>query len=1774
MNQRLHLDHVAVIGMAFRFPGGAESEKKLWDALIDGEDLVSEIDNSRWAVDTLQHPKRSEPGRSITFSAGVLSRIDAFDAAFFGISPREAELLDPQQRILLELAWEAMEHAGVRPSSLAGTPCAVYVGMSALDYGMRLLDDLSSFAAHSMTGNTMSVAANRLSYVFDLHGPSLAIDTACSSSLVALHHACNALASGQASAALVGGVNVLLHPYPFVGFTKASMLSAQGRCRPFAEGGDGYVRAEGGAVLLLKPLSEALAEGNRVLAVIRASGVNADGGRKSGLTIPSVDGQTELLRSVLAKAGLQPDDVDFLEAHGTGTKIGDPIEAEAIGRVYGVGRPAHKPLPIGSIKGNLGHMEPASGMGGMVKAILALRHATLPPSLHADPPNPAIDFSSLGLQVVRQPMALAQTGRPLRAAVNSFGFGGVNAHVILEQYAPSASSVAAPSTSSGFSVPLVLSAHDERALQTLALQYLPCLSDPARRAAVAQAAWEQREWLPERLAVVDLGQARGLDALAAYAEGESTTDILRERALGEPAHVAFVYSGNGAQWVGMGRVLQKSSPVFAQALTQASLALQSNGGPDIEAALADNSADALDDTALAQPAMFAIQVALTQLLRSLGVHATAATGHSVGEIAAAWAVGGLSLETAARVIVERSRAQALTRGTGRMAAVGMSAQAMRARLEALNLADRVELAAENSPRNITVSATPADLQLLREALRPAGTVYRELDLDYAFHSRFMQPIEAQIKSRLAAVHAQDGMGTFYSTVTGDALDTRALDAGYWWRNVREPVRFGPAISRMIEAGYRVFIEIAPHAILQRYIGETLDAQGVTGRSLFVAKRQAESLAQVQEAALRAALLGATIDASVYFAQSLREHVELPTYPWQRQRYWYKATSERYAIIERAAVHPLLGYRLKEFRAAWENHLDPLKHPWLADHKVGGAVVLPGAAYVDMALAASREWFGGDCFVLENLDIIAPVVFDGEHARTLRLIFTPHDLRFRIEGRQRLSDDAWSVHAQGRLLGAPAHTPDAPARIATGQGAVHVQTAAAHYALAERLGLQYGPGFRGIERLHVDGDTLAATLAWPPGHAPEGGFVLHPAVLDQAFQSVLGWFAEGSAQAPGLSFLPVGIGRLLWRGGSNAPVASLHAHLVRHNPRSVLVDFELLDAQGGVVATLQGCRFRAAALQLQDKAPACWATTLRLEPLDSDPALGGLPPSGDIAQAVLAFWQGSEAAAAQRRYLADITPLVEQLPLAFARDALRADAPDGDAPRAHTLARWRDGHPLLHWLLDRLYDDGLLSKTSHGWTAAERDLPAARAIWETVLADCPAALPELLQLGRVGLNLGKLASDHDIAGALDHASAHSMLESQAPVYAFANHALAQAVATLAKRWPANRRLRILDIGNDDGGLYNRLQVLLPQARVDVVIARCDPQDLAHLQAETVRHDRVSVAALDPSTFDLTLPSGAPAVFDLVLVHQVLHQVGRPARALANLQRHMATDAVLLLAEREPDQASQLLFGARASWWHRNEAGTLQGSLLDTATWQSLLQDAGWTDRVVVQSEPASGTAWGSVLLLARPPHREVASDTAAARPRASWSLRADHDGWQPLAHALRDALRSQGQAIINSPTDCGSTADHRVVFPDLPQACASAAHVARVCDDVRRLLLDVAGQEAPPQVVIVTRGGALASDASEAASPSAAALWGLVRVARNEYPHLRVRLIDLQLDPSAALAAAAGRLALEVLDGGSAEEIVLTSSGRYAPRLRPTSLEAPTAGGPPAAAWTLDFTLAG
>ncbi len=738
---------IAIVGMSFRFPGDLAAERDLWRALRRGADLVGHIGPERWATEVMQHPKRAEAGRSITYSAGVLSRIDEFDAGFFGISPREAAWLDPQQRLLLELTWEAMESGGQVPSSLARSNCAVFVGISGVDYGMRAMDDFSALTAHSMTGNTLSIAANRLSYVFDLHGPSVAVDTACSSSLVALHQACNSLRAGEAPIALVGGVNLLLHPYPFIGFTKASMLSASGRCRAFDAAADGYVRAEGGAVVLLKPLDKALADGDAIQAVILATGINTDGGRKTSLTIPSGEGQVELLKQVLERSGLAADEVDYVEAHGTGTAIGDPIEAAAIGEVYGRHRDRGQRLPIGSVKTNLGHLESASGMAGLIKAILVLKNRALPPSLHYKTPNPHIDFAGLNLEVVTRFRPVAKEGRKAMAvAVNSFGFGGANAHVVLQEFRTHRR---APRRIKAGNPPLFLSARTPQALCDLAGRYAKLLKRmPAAYYDIAFGAAHRRERLERRMALPSCSSAERDKRLSDFAKGATVPQLVLEDALNQPGKLAFIYSGNGAQWLGMGQKLLTESPRFAALLAELDERIQPRTGLSILAELqVDQKHSRLEDTTVAQPLLFSIQVALTTLLRERGIEPDAVAGHSAGEVAAAWASGALSLDQATEVICARSGAQGPTRGAGRMAAVGLSETDARALIGAEHLAG-VEISGVNSAEHLTLSGDLGVLQRLGELLSQRNVFFRLLEFDYAFHSRSMAGIRRWTELRI------------------------------------------------------------------------------------------------------------------------------------------------------------------------------------------------------------------------------------------------------------------------------------------------------------------------------------------------------------------------------------------------------------------------------------------------------------------------------------------------------------------------------------------------------------------------------------------------------------------------------------------------------------------------------------------------------------------------------------------------------------------------------------------------------------------------------------------------------------------------------------------------------------------------------------------------------------------------------------------------------------------------------------------------------------------
>ncbi|MFN3717070.1 MAG: acyltransferase domain-containing protein, partial [Thiobacillus sp.] len=1460
-----------------------------------------------------------------------------------------------------------------------------------------------------------------------------------------------------------------------------------------------------------------------------ATGVNADGARKTGITIPSRDGQVELMRKVLATTGLSAQDVDFIEAHGTGTQVGDPIETAAIGEVYGRGR--ETPLPIGSIKANLGHMEAASGMAGLVKAILALQYRALPPQLHLDIPNPHIDFARLNLQPVTEYRPLVKT-TPLVAGVNSFGFGGANAHVLLQEYRPDERHAPASATTP----PIFLSARSDAALRALASRYAERLSNsqPADYYDIAYAAAYRRERLEKRLALHANTLEQVVEKLMAYAQGNPPEGMVLEDHLPQTGKVAFVYSGNGAQWVGMGLRLMAESKEFAAILSELDVRMQPVAGFSLLAELqagAENSR--LDDTVIAQPLLFAIQVAITRLLKMQGIEPQAVAGHSVGEVAAAWACGALDLGAAIRLIVARSRAQGETRGAGRMAAVGLSVDDMQAVMTELGEALDITVAGINSPKNLTLSGSLADLERVQAHLAPKGIFFRLLDLDYAFHSRQMDPIRESLLTSLSGLETRiTAETTFVSTVTGGVVDAASLGAEYWWHNVRDPVRFSDAMTRLSELGCRIFIEIGPHAILQRYIGECLQAAGIKGRVLPTLRKEADGFDHIVETALRAHLLAEQPNLGVYFPQPGRR-AWLPNYPWQRERHWHPRSTESLLSIERRRIHPLLGWRIPEAAHLWENVLDPAILPWLADHKVGGAVVFPGAAYAEMTLAAAREWLKTEALAFEEMDIVSPMVFDGEHARTLRFELNDRDGSFRIKSRQRLSHDEWTLHAAGRIL-----------QPATGSHGMRIPPLAAaddridretHYRLTATLGLGYGPTFQGLREAVVADDCLQADLECHADLSGDG-YLVHPALLDVCYQSLVDFFRADIDAGRGVALLPVKIGRLEYHRAGKP--SRFRARLARRSARSVLADFELFDAEDTLLASVSGCRFRAAPLVGKgEEKISRWRIDARLCPHPAESLEIRFPSTQALVEPLRQAM--TDQAELRGRWFKEALPLFEALVVSFAFEAFWAIAREGDDALQGLMAT---SDPYTRWLSSLLRQEGLLFLHEGRWQLAESsDLPTAAEIWRTMLREHDAALPQLVLLGRVGRHLPHLLlNPHQrdaFLDALRRSPVAETLYQDDPAYAGMRIAVEYLLRHFASEWPAHRRLRVLEIADGPSEVPRVLLDALPEDRLDYVLAV--PEAVAERQrAEYAHEPNLVIATLDIANWQLTAETHLPDKFDVVLLRHTLHRAVSPKAALNQVRRWLAAGGGLIVAERHPDWSADFLAGLDNDWWHEATGDEApHSSLAPPAAWAELLRVEGFEDVLDYHEPAADGLTEGAYLLLARAPAQwKVALPVPEP---ASWLFLVDAASQEEAGH-LAARLESQGQRVIMAQSlpqnlDGIDHVVHLRGWGDSPEA--ATALLAEILENVQVITAHAAKM---PRLWFVTRGGALVSNlpATVEPNPQQAALWGFARVVMNEHPALECTLIDM--DCQAGL----DRLENELLYPDGASEILLADTGRY------------------------------
>ncbi|MEU1510381.1 SDR family NAD(P)-dependent oxidoreductase, partial [Kitasatospora sp. NPDC005748] len=1124
---------IAIVGMACRLPGGVTSPEGLWDLVAAGSDVISGLPVNRgWDLTDFYDPDPDVPGRSYVRAGGFLHEAAEFDAAFFGISPREALAMDPQQRLLLETAWEAFEHAGIDPVSVRGTDTGVFAGVVYGDYARRGARIPADLEGHVGTGSAASVASGRISYTLGLEGPAVTVDTACSSSLVALHLAVQSLRSGECSLALAGGVTVMLTPEEFVRFSRLRGLSTDGRCRAFGAGADGFGMAEGVGLLLVERLSDARRNGHHVLAVVRGSAVNQDG-RSNGLSAPNGPAQQRVIRRALADARLSAAEVDVVEAHGTGTKLGDPIEAQALLATYGRDRPAEQPLWLGSLKSNVGHAQGAAGVSGVIKMVMAMRKEVLPRTLHAEEPSPHIDWSSGALRLLTEARPWPAGEHPRRAGVSSFGMSGTNAHVVLEQAPapvdaePGEAPAAVAPVPGPAVVPWLLSARSAPALREQAARLRSALGagrveDPA---AVGHALATTRAVLEHRAVVLGTDSDSLLRGLDAVAGDFPAPGVVHGVATGpSPGRTVFVFPGQGSQWVGMGVELLAESPVFAGRLAECAEAL----GPFVDWDLLDvvrgvPGAPSLERVDVVQPVLFAVMVSLAELWRSYGVEPSAVVGHSQGEIAAACVAGVLSLSDAARIVALRSRALTGLAGRGGMVSVPLPAGEVGELI--VGWRDRIQVAALNGPAGTVVAGEPGALDELLTHCQERGVRARRIPVDYASHTSQVERLREELLAVLAPVEPGPAEVPFYSTVEERWLTGAELDADYWYRNLRRTVAFEPATRALAEQGHGVFVEVSPHPVLTASLQETLEAAGIQGIVTGSLRRDDGGPARFLGSLAEVHVQGRPVDWAAAFGGPPARRVELPTYPFQRQRYWLNASGLTGGGLTGAGLgtadHPLLGAVIEPAdsdEVLFTNRLSLDTHPWLADHAVAGTAILPGTAFVELAVRAGDQV---GCELLDELVIERPLVLPDQGGLQLQVrVGAAQPSGVRQVGVHTRPDqggeEPWTRHATAVLAAAGSagdRSPEAfDAEVWPPPGAVALETA----GLYERLvvaGYHYGPAFRGLRAAWRRGDEVFAEVGLDEEQSAEAGrYGLHPALLDAALHATFLTGADADADA--------------------------------------------------------------------------------------------------------------------------------------------------------------------------------------------------------------------------------------------------------------------------------------------------------------------------------------------------------------------------------------------------------------------------------------------------------------------------------------------------------------------------------------------------------------------------------------------------------------------------------------------------------------------------------------
>ena len=1845
------VEPIAIVGMACRFPG-ADTPAEFWRRLAAGTDLISEGEPGSGVgrVGKL-FPDTAERRPACRFGA-YLDDLELFDAPFFRISPVEAQMLDPQQRLMLETSWRALEDAGFDPERLAGSRTGVYAGISNNEYRSLIMEasDTAEPAAslYTVTGTSFNTAIGRVAFALGLEGPAMAVDTACSSSLVALHQAVSGLQRGESDLALAGGVHTILSGRLLELRANAGMLSPDGRCKTFDAAANGYVRGEGCGILVLKRLAEAEADGDRIWAVVRATALNQDGA-SPGLTVPSGPAQERVIEAALQRAGIEPADVDYVETHGTGTEVGDPVEANATGAAYGRGRPADRPLLIGSVKTNIGHLESAAGVAGVMKVVLAMQQGVIPPHLHFRNPSPQMDWKRLPLRVTAEATEWpVRDGHPPLAGVSGFGWSGTNAHVLLQGHADGDGRAgverthwaAGPARPIAVTLPervaevpqaaaglaarasrfLPLSGKSEEALRDLADGYLGWLDEhgaeledagAAAGVPLSDLAWTAgtgRSHFAWRAGVVFRDAASLREGLRALAAPDADAGP-PARAKADPK-VAFAFTGQASQWAGMGQTLYASEPVVRAVLDRCDAVLHAERGASLLDVMfgRPGAAGDLDEPAWKQPAIYALECALAALWASLGVRADVVVGHSLGEIAAAQTAGVFSLEDGLRFAAARGALIGALPEAGAMAVAFAPADRVAAAVEEHNAAAAgigLCVAVDNGSNQV-ISGPADDVAALLARFEAEQVRVRLLRNSPAYHSALVEPALDDLEAALERVAFAAPAIPLVSNLTGRLLERETVpDAAYWRRHARQKVQFRQAVETLAGLGVEVLVEVGPHAVLGPMAVLAWPAASPSGgppavvASLRRPSRDTPS-AEV-ESAFTAAVAGAyeaglPVRFEALFAGEERRRISLPGYPFQRERHWIPTARTR----RTGAGHPLLGERHESARGevAFDTEVLPADPAWLADHRVFGRLLAPGALYGALAASAAVAE-GGGAAVVEEMQLHSPLLFqddaaaDGTDAapagRKVQVLLDAAGegavRRVQILSRG-ASEEEWTLHAEAQLSSgtggqAPAASTADPDALKAGMSAVDV---AAFYRAKAGVGIELGPSFRTLQAVWArPGEAVGEVVL--PAALGGSGLDVHPLLLDGCFQVMAAARSQEGA-AGRATYLPFGWERLRLAG--NLP-ERLICHVLMAGrpddeeaddeeaeeaagapPEVLTAELRIHDASGALLGELSGYMVkratRAALLSAVEG-----VEDLLYEVVWRDRALPPGMPGADFLTAPSAIAAGSEPftgyLAAEGVGAEDRAALLsdlERLARCFALvtlDTLGWQRTPGEAVDAGALRQrlqvGAEHERLFRRMLEMLVRAGVLDEQEDGFVVRvgsgaplPEDLPAdPEELAAAMAARYPHGSNEIGLFRRSGGALADvLRGQADPLTLLFSSGEPSAadLYRKAPVARAANRMLGDAIRALLSALPADRRLRVIEVGAGTGSATAAVLPELPDGRCDYVYTDISAGFFAEAEArfgggEAAIEYRVLDIENDPVAqgFD-------PHGYDLVIASNVLHATRYLQETLAHCRMLLAPSGLLVALENLRGQGwLDLTFGQLDGWWRFADHYRPHHALASPAVWRQALGDAGYGD-VAVLGVPRSdaGEMPDRGVILARGPAQ------VAEQPGA-WVLAGDRGG---VAAHLAGELAARNQTVVlatEAASGDSETAGEGVVAAsvemerrdawqtlleglpaDVP--LAGVVHVAaldghgpratteQMAEDTRHaaasalaVVQGVLDADATPAkgVWFVTRG-AQVLEKERGGELAGATLWGLGKVMAREAVHLQPRMIDLDPEPTA------------------------------------------------------------